>query len=101
MHAGDLEIGFRLGDWVFDPRLARISGNARSHALAFRHVRVLQLLAELREIPDDASMDPRCIVRVPRRGYALIAHAEPLSRPSRALLEVGPMLKSLLPHKKA
>ena len=46
MHADDLEIGFRLGDWVFEPRLARISGNGRSHALAFHHVRILQLLAE-------------------------------------------------------
>jgi len=46
MRADDLEIGFRLGDWVFEPRLARISGNGRSHALAFHHVRILQLLAD-------------------------------------------------------
>ena len=122
MDADDLEIGFRLGDWVFEPRLARISGNGRSHALAFQHVRILQLLAErhgevvergllrdrawpcqhstddmlraaireLREILGDSSRDPRYIVRVSRRGYALIAHFEPLSRPSRALPAIDP-----------
>ena len=122
MDAGDLEIGFRLGDWVLEPRLGRISGNGRSHALALHHVRILKLLAErhgevverwllresawpcqhstddmlraaireLREILGDSSRDPRYIVRVSRRGYALIAHFEPLAQPSRALLAVDP-----------
>jgi len=122
MDAGDLEFGFRLGDWVLEPRLGRISGNGRSHALAFHHVRILKLLAErhgevvergllrdsawpcqhstdemlrtaireLREILGDSSRDPRYIVRVSRRGYALIAHFETLAQPSRALLAVDP-----------
>lgn len=46
MDAGDLEIGFRLGDWVLEPRLGRISRNGHSHALALHHVRILRLLAE-------------------------------------------------------
>ena len=122
MDADDLEIGFRLGDWVFEPRQGRISGNGRSHALAFHHVRILKLLAErhgevvergalrdsawpcqhstdemlraaireLREILGDSSRDPRYIVRVSRRGYALIAHFEPLAQPSRALQAIDP-----------
>ena len=122
MDAGDLEIGFRLGDWVLEPRLGRISRNGHSHALALHHVRILRLLAErhgevverwllrenawpdqhstddmlraaireLREILGDSSRDPRYIVRVSRRGYALIAHFETLAQPSRALLAVDP-----------
>ena len=122
MDADDLEIGFRLGDWVFEPRQGRISGNGRSHALALHHVRILKLLAErhgevvergllrdsawpcqhstddmlraaireLREILGDSSRDPRYIVRISRRGYALIAHFEPLDQPSRALVAIDP-----------
>jgi TolB-like protein/Flp pilus assembly protein TadD/DNA-binding winged helix-turn-helix (wHTH) protein len=122
MDAGDLEIGFRLGDWVLEPRLGRISGNGRSHSLSFHHIRILKLLAErhgevvergslrdsawpcqhstdemlrtavreLREILGDSSRDPRYIVRVSRRGYALIAHVEPLAQPSRAVPAIDP-----------
>ena len=45
MDAGDLESGFRLGDWVVEPRLGRISSGGRSHALPRQHFRILQVLA--------------------------------------------------------
>ena len=45
MDANDLEAGYRLGDWVVEPRLGRISNGQQSHALAPQHVRILQVLA--------------------------------------------------------
>ncbi len=45
MDASDLEAGFRLGDWIVEPRLGRISSGGRSHALAPQHFRILQVLA--------------------------------------------------------
>jgi TolB-like protein/tetratricopeptide (TPR) repeat protein/DNA-binding winged helix-turn-helix (wHTH) protein len=45
---------------------------------------------ELRDILGDSPRDPRYIVRVARRGYALIAHVEPLLAPDRAVSAVNP-----------
>jgi TolB-like protein/Flp pilus assembly protein TadD/DNA-binding winged helix-turn-helix (wHTH) protein len=45
MDAGNLENGFRLGDWVVEPRLGRISNGDRSDALAPEHLRILLALA--------------------------------------------------------
>ncbi len=45
MDAKDLEAGYRLGDWVVEPRLGRISSGERSHVLAPQHLRILQVLA--------------------------------------------------------
>lgn len=122
MDAGDLGGGFRLGDWVVDPRSGRITGNGTSHPLSFHQVRLLQLLVarpgevvdcqvlrdgawpcqqttdemlrsamhELRVLLGDSPRDPRYIVRVAQRGYALIAHYEPLQDPTRAQPAVPP-----------
>ena len=43
--ANDLEAGYRLGEWVVEPLLGRISSGDRSHVLAPHHLRILQLLA--------------------------------------------------------
>lgn len=45
MDAKDLEDGYRLGDWVVEPRLGRMSSGGHSHALAPHLVRILELLA--------------------------------------------------------
>jgi hypothetical protein len=45
MDANDLEDGYRLGDWVVEPRLGCITSGRRSRALGPHHVRILQLLA--------------------------------------------------------
>ena len=45
MDASDVERGFRLGDWVVEPRLGRMSGLGRSHALAPHQVVILRTLA--------------------------------------------------------
>jgi TolB-like protein/Flp pilus assembly protein TadD/DNA-binding winged helix-turn-helix (wHTH) protein len=45
MDANGLETGFRLGDWVVDPRLGRITRGGHSRAIAAHHVRILQILA--------------------------------------------------------
>ncbi len=45
---------------------------------------------ELRQILGDPPGDPRYLVRVARRGYALIAHVEPLGAPGRMRLAVQP-----------
>lgn len=45
MDASDLEEGYRLGDWVVEPRLGRISSGSDSHLLAPHHVRILRALA--------------------------------------------------------
>ena len=45
MDASDVERGFRLGDWVVEPRLGRMSGLGRSHALAPHHLVILRTLA--------------------------------------------------------
>ncbi len=45
MDAKDLGAGYRLGDWVVEPRLGRISSGERSRALAPQHARILQVLA--------------------------------------------------------
>ena len=110
MDAGDLDRGFRLGDWLVEPRNGRISRNGQSHALPLHQIRILQVLArhhgevvdrrlirdhawpcqhttddmlratmrDLRTLLGDSPKDPRYIVRVAKRGYALIAHLEPL-----------------------
>jgi TolB-like protein/Flp pilus assembly protein TadD/DNA-binding winged helix-turn-helix (wHTH) protein len=122
MEARDLEGGFRLGDWVVEPRLGRITGHGRSHALALHQVRILQILAaqhgevvdrqvlldaawpcqettddmlrvairELRLLLGDTRDDPRYILRVARRGFALIAHFEPLEQPALAVKAIDP-----------
>jgi len=122
MDASDLEAGFRLGDWVVEPRLGRITGDGRSSALTFHQLRVLQVLAEhhgevvdrqvlfdqawpgqqasddmlraavreLRSLLGDKPAEPRFIVKVARRGYALIAHVEPLAGPGRAARLIDP-----------
>ena len=46
MDAGDLKSGFRLGDWLVEPREGRITGNGQSHPLSHHQVRILQVLAE-------------------------------------------------------
>ena len=116
MDADDLDSGFRLGDWVVEPRLGRISANGVSRPLAFHHLRILRILAarhgeiverqalrdqawpcqqttdemlraamrELRELLGDSPKDPRYIVRVAKRGYAMVAHFEPLANPASA-----------------
>ena len=43
--AGDLQNGFRIGDWVVEPRLGRMSGLGRSHELAPHLVAILRALA--------------------------------------------------------
>jgi TolB-like protein/Flp pilus assembly protein TadD/DNA-binding winged helix-turn-helix (wHTH) protein len=122
MDAGDLERGFRLGDWLVEPRRGRISGNGSTHVLADHQVRILQVLAErhgeiverqalrerawpdrpssddmlrasmreLRRLLGDSPKEPRYIVRVAQRGYALIAHFEPLGNPTLAQAAVTP-----------
>ena len=122
MEARDLEGGFRLGDWVVEPRLGRITGHGRSHALALHHVRILQVLAaqhgevvdrqvlldqawpcqqttddmlrvamrELCLLLGDTRDDPRYILRVAGRGFALIAHFEPLEQPALAIKAIDP-----------
>ena len=45
MDASDVERGFRLGDWVVEPRLGRMSGLGRSHELAPHQVVILRTLA--------------------------------------------------------
>jgi TolB-like protein/Flp pilus assembly protein TadD/DNA-binding winged helix-turn-helix (wHTH) protein len=44
MDASDVERGFRLGDWVVEPRLGRMSGLGRSHELAPHQVAILTAL---------------------------------------------------------
>lgn len=122
MDARDLEGGFRLGDWVVEPRLGRISGHGRSYPLALHHVRILKSLAaqhgevvdrqilidqawpdqqatvemlraamgELHNLLGDTLEDPRYIVEVARRGYALIAHCEPLAEPGPTMTAIDP-----------
>jgi TolB-like protein/Flp pilus assembly protein TadD/DNA-binding winged helix-turn-helix (wHTH) protein len=122
MDAGDLDSGFRLGDWVVEPREGRISGNGQSHRLTFHQIRILQILAErhgevvdrqylrdnawpcqhttddmlrtaireLRQVLGDSPQDPRYIVRIAQRGFALIAHFEPFARPDRAQAAIDP-----------
>jgi TolB-like protein/Tfp pilus assembly protein PilF/DNA-binding winged helix-turn-helix (wHTH) protein len=122
MDADDLESGFRLGDWVVEPRRGRISGNGVSHPLSLHHLRILQILAEshgevvdrqllrdrawpcqqttdemlrvamreLRAMLGDSPKDPRYIVRVAKRGYAMVAHFEPLANPASAQPAVSP-----------
>ena len=43
--AGDLQNGFRLGDWLVEPRLGRMSGQGRSHTLTTQQLAVLTALA--------------------------------------------------------
>jgi TolB-like protein/Flp pilus assembly protein TadD/DNA-binding winged helix-turn-helix (wHTH) protein len=122
MDAGDLDTGYRLGDWLVEPRHSRISGNGVSHALSPQQLRILQTLAErhgeivdrellrgrawpgqessdevlrasmrdLRRLLGDSPKDPRYIVRVAQRGYALIAHIEPLGDPAAAQPALAP-----------
>jgi len=45
MDAGDLQNGFRLGDWLVEPRLGRMSGQGRSHTLTTPQLVVLTALA--------------------------------------------------------
>ena len=45
MDASDVEREFRLGDWVVEPRLGRMSGLGRSHALAPHQIAILTTLA--------------------------------------------------------
>src|SRR5512147_1548941 len=45
MDASDLEAGFRLGDWVVEPRLGRITGGGRSSFLELHQLRILLILA--------------------------------------------------------
>jgi TolB-like protein/DNA-binding winged helix-turn-helix (wHTH) protein/Flp pilus assembly protein TadD len=122
MDAGDLDRGFRLGDWLVEPRHSRISGNGVSHTVSSHQLRILQALAEhhgeiveksvlrerawpgepssdemlrstmreLRRLLRDSPKDPRYIVRVAQRGYALIAHFEPLGDPAAAQPALSP-----------
>jgi TolB-like protein/Flp pilus assembly protein TadD/DNA-binding winged helix-turn-helix (wHTH) protein len=122
MDASDLEGGFRLGDWVVEPRLGRITGHGRSHPLAPHHARILQVLAvrhgevvdrqvlrdeawphedateemlranvrSLRTLLGDTRGNPSYIVKVAGRGYALIAHFEPLAKPGAAIKAIDP-----------
>ena len=122
MDAGDLDTGYRLGDWLVEPRHSLISGNGVSHALSPQQLRILQALAErhgeivdrpvllerawpgqpssdemlratmreLRKLLGDSPKDPRYIVRVAQRGYALIAHIEPLRHPTAAQPALAP-----------
>ena len=46
MNAGDLRHGFRLGDWLVEPRDRRVSGPAGSFVLPVEHYRLLLCLAE-------------------------------------------------------
>jgi len=122
MDANDLEGGFRLADWVVEPRLGRVTGNGRSHPLAPHHARILQILAarhgevvdrqvlldgawphedatdemlratvrDLRRLLGDTRENPRYIVKVAGRGYALIAHFEPLEMPGATIKAIDP-----------
>jgi len=128
MDAGDLQSGFRLGDWLVEPRDGRICGQGRSYTLPPHQMRILVCLAEhhgeavdrrvlgerawpgqratdemlrdsigaLREIIGDSRHDTRCIVSVGRRGYALIAHFEPLPAPPASPV-TGPQAGVALP----
>jgi TolB-like protein/tetratricopeptide (TPR) repeat protein/DNA-binding winged helix-turn-helix (wHTH) protein len=110
MDADDLQSGFRLGEWLVEPRAARITGDGRSYTLPIPELAILMCLAErhgegvdrrllrerawpgeaatderlrdairsLHEALGDSHSNPRYIVPVARRGYALIAHFEPL-----------------------
>ena len=46
MDAGDLQDGFRLGDWVVEPQAGRIATREESRSLAPHLIRILLLLAE-------------------------------------------------------
>ena len=48
MDAGDLQNGFRLGDWVVEPQLGRMSGQGRSHTLTSQQLAILKALAARR-----------------------------------------------------
>src|SRR5512137_823325 len=48
MDAGDLQNGFRLGDWLVEPRLGRMSGQGRSHTLTTQQLAILTALAARR-----------------------------------------------------
>lgn len=122
MDARDLEAGFRLGDWVVEPRLGRITGHGGSRFPDDHQLRILQILAahagevvdrrvlidrawpgepatdemlraamhELRSVLGDTPAEPRYIIKVARRGYALIAHVEPIARPGHAAKIIDP-----------
>jgi TolB-like protein/tetratricopeptide (TPR) repeat protein/DNA-binding winged helix-turn-helix (wHTH) protein len=122
MDATDLEEGFRLGDWVVEPRLGRVTGHGRSHPLDAHQGRILQVLAarhgevvdrqvlcdeawpqegatdemlratvrSLRRLLGDTRDNPRYIAKVAGRGYALIAHFEPLEMPGAAIKAIDP-----------
>ncbi|HMA30852.1 MAG TPA: tetratricopeptide repeat protein, partial [Casimicrobiaceae bacterium] len=112
MDAGDLQDGFRLGDWVVEPQAGRIATREESRSLAPHLIRILLLLAErhgelvsredlrergwpgertsgealvaaieeLRQALGDSAQDPGYIVASGMRGYALVAHVDPLPR---------------------
>jgi tetratricopeptide (TPR) repeat protein/DNA-binding winged helix-turn-helix (wHTH) protein len=43
--AGDLQNGYRLGDWVVEPQFGRMSGHGRSHSLTPQQLAILTVLA--------------------------------------------------------
>ena len=130
MDSGDLLDGFRLGEWLVEPRHGRITGRGVTHAPPPSQLRLIVCLAErhgeavdravlcerawpggdgtdemlrdgigrLRELFGDSRHDTSYIVSVPRHGYALIAHFEPLSAraPSAAPLARDPATRSIL-----
>jgi TolB-like protein/Flp pilus assembly protein TadD/DNA-binding winged helix-turn-helix (wHTH) protein len=46
--AGDLQNGFRLGDWVVEPQTGCMSGQGRSHTLTTQQIAILKALAARR-----------------------------------------------------
>ena len=48
MDASDVERGFRLGDWVVEPQIGRMSGQGRSHDLTAQQLAILKALATRR-----------------------------------------------------
>jgi TolB-like protein/DNA-binding winged helix-turn-helix (wHTH) protein/Tfp pilus assembly protein PilF len=116
MDSGDLQNGFRLGEWLVEPSLLRITGGDGSRPIEAHQLRLLIELArrhgeavdraflldqvwpgqhateqmlqravrDLHELLGDSASDPRYIVNVARRGYALIAHVGPLALPDAA-----------------
>lgn len=46
METDDLQTGFRLGEWLIEPRAFRISGGGRVHALSYPQLEILLCLVE-------------------------------------------------------